>query len=194
MQAAPQNMRVENMPDRIERDRNVREGYQRGWGMQFNKLAEQIVKEPLFVQAFQLAKGRTIVGSYNLMNLYLIIHRYLGRLESRNIIELGSYRGGSAVFMAYCLKNLYPELKIYALDTFEGMPETEDVDWVKPGDFGNTSLDEIRGFAQKQKLDNLIFVKGRFQDTLPALLQSAPTFGLAHIDCDTYPAVKYCQD
>lgn len=189
-----QNMRVENMPDRIERGRNVREGYQRGWGMQFNKLGEQITKEPLFAQAYQLAKDRTIVSPHNLMNLYLIIHRYLGRIESQDVIEFGSYRGGSALFMAFCLKNLYPGAKIYALDTFEGMPETDDVDWVKPGDFGNTNLDEIRAYAQQMKLDNLIFVKGRFQDTLPVLLESAQPFGLAHIDCDTYPAVKYCQD
>ena len=59
-----QNARVEHMPDRIERGRNVRDGYQRGWGLQFDKLADRIAKEPLFGQAYQLAHGRTIVATY----------------------------------------------------------------------------------------------------------------------------------
>jgi predicted O-methyltransferase YrrM len=189
-----QNMRVEHMPDRIERGRNVRDGYLRGWGLQFDGLADRIAKEPLFAQAYQAARGRTIVAPLNLLNLYLIIQRFLGPLKSQDIIEFGSYRGGSAVFMAWCLKHLHPGAKIYALDTFEGMPETEDVDWVKPGDFGDTNFDNIRAFAHQAGLDNLVFVKGRFQDTLPTLLKTVRPFGLAHIDCDTYSAVKYCQD
>jgi predicted O-methyltransferase YrrM len=189
-----ENARVEHMPDRIERGRNVRDGYQRGWGLQFDKLADRIAKEPLFGRAYQLAQGRTVVAPYNLINLYLIIQHFLGRLESQDIIEFGSYRGGSAVFMAWCLKKLYPGAKIYALDTFEGMPETEDVDWHKPGDFGGPNIEEICDFADQAGLDNLVFVKGRFQDTLPILLKSVRPFGLAHIDCDTYAAVKYCQD
>jgi len=95
-----ENARVEHMPDRIERGRNVRDGYQRGWGLQFDKLADRIAKEPLFGRAYQLAQGRTVVAPYNLINLYLIIQHFLGRLESQDIIEFGSYRGGSAVFMA----------------------------------------------------------------------------------------------
>ena len=93
-------MRVEHMPDRVERGRNVRDGYRRGWGLQFNKLADRVAKEPLFAQAYQTARGRTIVAPLNLVNLYLIIQGYLGRLESQDIIEFGSYRGGSAIFMA----------------------------------------------------------------------------------------------
>ena len=192
--AQNQNMRVEHMPDRIERGRKVRDGYWRGFGLQFDKLADRITKEPLFVQAYKVARDRTIVTPYNLMNLYLIIRHFLGRVESQDIIEFGSYRGGSAMFMACCLKDLYPGAKIYALDTFEGMPETEDVDWHRPGDFSDINLDDIRAFAQQAGLDNLVFVKGRFQDTLPTLLKTARPFGLAHIDCDTHPAVKYCQD
>jgi predicted O-methyltransferase YrrM len=182
------------IPNRVERGRNAHDGYQRGWGLQFGKLGDSIVKDPLFVAAHSLTKNRTVIGGYNFFNLYLIIRFFLGKLESQDIIEFGSYRGGSALFFAACLKDLYPAAKVYALDTFEGMPETESIDWVKPGDFGDTNIDNLREFAASAKLDNLIFIKGRFQDTFPGLAANSGQFGLAHIDCDTYNAVKYCQD
>jgi len=54
------------------------------------------------------------------------------------------------------------------------MPETEEVNWVKLGDFGDTNLEEIRAFAQQAERNNTVFVKGRFHDTLPIPLRALP--------------------
>ncbi len=178
----------------FENNRNVYEGYQRGWGLQFGGLRDQVKTDPLYKQALKLVAGRAIIMEENLMNIFLIIKFFLPKLSSQNIIEFGSYRGGSAIFMAHCSRELYPEAKVYALDSYEGMPPTDDkVDLHQQGDFSNVDLDEIKSYASSLKLENIIFVKGLFEDTLPAIQQDQIEFGLAHIDCDIYSGVSYSQ-
>ncbi len=191
-------MKLPEFPSRtnvFENARNVYEGYQRGWGLQFGDLRSQVLKDPLYIDACKLVVNRSIVSEENRMNLFLIIKFFLAKLDSHNIIEFGSYRGGSAIFMARCLQELFPEAKLYALDTFAGMPKTDPTkDLHDEGDFADASLEEVSDFAKKAGLDNIVFVKGFFEDTLPAILEQNTTFGIAHIDCDIYPAVSYSQE
>jgi predicted O-methyltransferase YrrM len=146
------------------------------------------------MRAGRLASSRTVVSPVNLANLYLIIRFFLGNLESQDVVEFGSFRGGSAFFMAFALKAYFPDAKVYALDTFAGMPETAKVDMHRSGDFsGGVDLNEIKAAAKREGLDNLVFMKGLFQTTFPALASEVRSFGLAHIDCDILPSVAYCQ-
>lgn len=179
----------------FENGRNIYEGYQRGWGLQFGDLREKVLNDELYQKACELIAGRSIVTEENRMNLFLIIKYFFPSLSSQNIIEFGSYRGGSAIFMAYLLRELYPEAKLYALDTFEGMPETDaKVDLHDAGDFDDVDVEEISGYAKSLGLSNIVFVKGFFEDTLPAILDEGTEFGLAHVDCDIYSGVAYSQD
>jgi len=54
----------------------------------------------------------------------LLVKFYLPRLPFGHIIEYGSYRGGSAFFMAAIAAKYLPRTQVYALDTFAGMPQT----------------------------------------------------------------------
>ena len=105
--------------------RNVKEGYERGWGLQFGKLRDQILGETLFKEARRVAGGRSVMSEGNCLNLYLLITRYLQPLVGGDILEFGSYRCGNAVFMACLAAKLYPGMQVYAFDTFAGMPETD---------------------------------------------------------------------
>jgi hypothetical protein len=97
--------------------------------------------------------------------------------------------------MGVLLKHLYPQAKVYALDTYEGMPVTDfNADSCPAGIFNETSLDELRAYLLSIGLDNVFPVKGLFQDTLDGVLAKGETFGLAHIDADIYTACKYAQD
>lgn len=182
------------VPDAWAEGRNPREGYQRSAELQFGRMAQEIEADPLYRDALKLALGRTLVAPNHRMNLYLIIRFFLGRLPSRNIIEFGAYKGGNAIFMAACLRVLYPEAKVYALDTYGGMPETADVDLHSQGDFNDVDLDELRAYSAKIGLTNIEFVKGRFEATAEELSRRAGPFGLSHVDCDIYSAVKYSAD
>lgn len=184
-----------NRENIFDNGRNIYEGYQRGWGLQFGELKQQVLNDPLYKESCKLIVGRSIVTEENRMNLFLMIKEFFPKLRSKNIIEFGSYRGGSALFMANCLRNLYPEATLYALDTFEGMPVTDKkLDLHDQGDFSDVSLDEIQSHAEKCNLTNIKFVKGVFEDTLPAIIDEGVEFGLAHVDCDIYSAVAYSQN
>jgi predicted O-methyltransferase YrrM len=183
-----------DIPNRVERGRNPYEGYQRGWGLQFGRLFEALKKDEVFVRAGRLAQARSVVSPMHLANIYLIIRFFLGRLASQDIIEFGSFRGGSAFFMARCLKEFFPDARVYALDTFDGMPDTAAIDWHKRGDFSGADVRDVRSAAKMEGLDNLKFEKGLFQATFPIVASNVAAFGLAHIDCDIFASVHYCQN
>jgi len=179
----------------LRKGRSVYGGYQRGWGLQFGELSKAVQKDPLYREALNVAKGRTILMEHNRMNLYLIMKFYLSKLTPGHIIEFGAYLGGNAIFMAYIAKELYPDMRIYALDTFEGMPKVDQsIDAHKEGDFSDINLDELKAYVKKIGLDNLEFRKGLFQDTTEEVLAEAGNIQLAHIDCDIYESVLYSYD
>lgn len=178
----------------IRGGRSPREGYQRGWGLQFGGMKEVVEAEALYRHALDNIGLPTWVAPEKRANLYLIATRFLPGLASQTIIEFGTYKGGNALFMALVLREIAPAAKIYALDTFAGMPTTDrSIDAHNAGDFKDTSLDDLDRRIEELGLTNLIPVKGLFQDTF-ATLPADAMFGLAHIDADIYSAVKYAQD
>ena len=191
-------LELQDLPDMlgvaqgIRQGRNVYDGYQRGWGLQFAGLKEKVLADPLYQEAVKVSQDRTIIGVDNRMNIYLILHFYLDKVPSGHIIEYGSYRGGNAIFMAYVVQKLYPGMKVFALDTFEGMPKTDkDVDAHNAGDFQDCDVNELQARVNELKLDNLVLVKGLFENTNEGVMAQAGKISLAHIDCDIAPAVKF---
>jgi len=117
---------------------------------------------------------------------------FLGKIPFGHIVEYGSYRGGNAIFMAYVAQRLYPGMKVFALDTFEGMPQTDkNVDAHDVGNFSDVDLRKLQRRVDELKLDNLLLIKGLFEDTNDIVMKQAGKISLAHIDCDIASAVKY---
>lgn len=182
-------------PDTIIGGRSARDGYQRGWGLMHAGLAEKVAADPLYRAAVEASGGWSLMVEAKRMNLFLILTAFSDRLDGRDVIEFGSYRGGNALFMAHVMKALAPKAKVYACDTYAGMPATDaERDLHGAGDFSEASYEALAKRRDKLKLKNLVIVKGLFQDTFPGIAKSKPRFGLAHIDCDIYSGVKYAQD
>jgi predicted O-methyltransferase YrrM len=178
--------------DVVVKGRNPLDGYSRGWGLQFGDLREKILADPIYRLGLKLAQGRTIQAELCRMNLFLIVRFYLPRLAAGDIIEFGSYRGGSAIFLAAAAKAVGLDSHVWALDTYEGMPQSDPtIDLHKKGDFHDVDYGELVQFARDAGLENLTFVRGRFEDTMPDLIRRARPISLAHIDCDIYSAVAY---
>jgi hypothetical protein len=164
----PQGLGVAN---ELRNRRNVYEGYQRGWGLQYGGLREKILSDSLYQEAYEVAKDRTIMSPDNRMNIFLIMRFFLGKVPFGHIVEFGSYRGGSAIFMAYVAKQLYPGMKVFALDTFEGMPFVDKrVDAHNSGDFSDTDLISLQARVAELGLDNLVLVKGLFENTQASVM------------------------
>lgn len=180
------------LPDRIVKGRNPREGYARGWGLQFGGLTEKIRADPVYRDAMRLAERRTIQAEACRMNLYLITRFQLHKLEAGDIIEFGSYMGGCAIFLAAVAKATGLKAHVWALDTYAGMPQTDmTIDLHRKGDFPGVDVNELRMYAADVGLDNITFVQGLFEDTTEGVLRQAKPIVLAHIDCDIKSAVAY---
>ena len=95
-----------------------------------------------------------------------------------DIAEFGVYDGGHTIELAKYGR------KVWAFDTFEGMPAQEfqpGVDRDEPGKFnpGRTPEEMFEGYPQ------IIPVQGRFVETLPTIPQDLQIC-FAFIDCDLY--------
>ncbi len=175
----------------IRKGRNVAAGNLRGWGLEFGDLLPAMMEIPEFAAAHALAAGRTLVTTPKLANLYLIL-RFAAQAIPGEVIEFGSYRGGSALFMALLLRSWGSAKKVFACDTFAGMPPTDrDIDMHRLGDFADATLEEVTSARDAAGLtEKLVLVKGLFEDTLPSVRQGR-MFCLAHVDCDIYQPIRY---
>lgn len=182
-------------PWQIHLGRAIRLGHLRGWGIEYGSLKDEISRQPEFVEAMALARTRgSLLTPAKLMNLYLLLRYGLPQLEQGDIVEFGSYRGGSAIFMASLLRAFGSHARVYALDTYAGMPETDALrDLHRKGDFIDTSLEEFRAEVARQQLGAWVEpVQGVFDATFDALMQrSGGRIAIAHIDCDIYEGVRY---
>lgn len=173
----------------IDSGRNVKAGYRRGVGIEMGALVPKIQSDPDWIAATAASRGRSIVWLPRLMNLFLII-KYSSL--PGNIIEYGSFNGGAALLMAALAKRLRPGCKVFALDTFEGMPPTDEkLDWHRAGSFASNKLEELENIRREEGLDNLVILKGLFQDTCPSIPKPDRRFFLSHVDCDVYELVRY---
>src|SRR5262249_20710359 len=105
-------------------------------------------------------------------------------------------KGGSAALMALALKRSGQSRKLWLFDTFEGLPAptSADADFEIANLYTGScagSLTEVKDLFKNLGVDeNVTFVKGLFQETLPAT--NIPSIAILHIDGDWYESVKTC--
>jgi len=183
------------IPAGLRAGRSPRDGYARGWGLEFGGLAEKVRADPLYREAVALVTGRSFVSEARRMNLYLLLRFYLPALARGHIVEFGAYKGGNAVFMAHVAAKTLPGVQVYALDTFAGMPATDKtVDAHNAGDFGDNSYEDVQAYVAGTGLANLHLVRGTFEETAATLVREKGPFALAHVDCDIHSAVVHAYD
>ena len=110
---------------------------------------------------------------------------------SGDVIECGTWKGGSAVNLSLICRIVGRKLRIY--DSFEGLPEGELDDreaiHYKKGDYLGT-LDEVQSNIKRYgAIECCEFVKGWFKDTLPKL--DSPVL-LAFLDVDLEASLHTC--
>lgn len=108
-----------------------------------------------------------------------------------DVIECGTWKGGCAANLSLVCKIVGRKLKIY--DSFEGLPKGQDGDreanHYQKGDYCG-SLEEVKTNIQRYgAIECCDFIKGWFEDTLPAL--SSPVL-LAFLDVDLEASLETC--
>ncbi len=65
--------------------------------------------------------------------------------------------------LAYVCQRLHAGTKVFALDTFQGMPSTDKtIDAHNAGDFADVLFDDLDAYVRSLYLDNLTLVRGQF--------------------------------
>lgn len=183
---------VSNIADGLRLGRSPRDGYARGYGLEFDALSEKIALDPLYRSASALAEGRSIQSERNRMNLFLLLRFFARALPRGDIVEFGSYRGGSAIFMARVAQELLPGTRVFAFDTFSGIPYADRaIDQHTAGDFNDVDFEELSSFVADAQLSNLHLIRGRFEETAPSAIGRIAGIRLCHVDCDVREAVAF---
>lgn len=138
---------------------------------------------------FDIHKKCEIYTMTSFERMYLLYNavKYIVKQQvPGDLVECGVWRGGSSMVMAHTLMKMNETTrKVYLYDTYTGMakPMDRDVDFLgrsaikewaknKKGDFNKwaySSLEETKGnlFKTSYPKDNLVFVQGKVEDTIP---------------------------
>ena len=124
-----------------------------------------------------------------LINLRSIFRQIASWGTPGDIVEFGSYRGLSAIWLARFRDEFgLDEKRIVCLDSFQGLPETTQA-WAK-GQFADTSQAEMESnldrYLTTRQRDNIHLVAGWFSDpeVVSRYRQLVENVCIAHIDCD----------
>lgn len=134
--------------------------------------------------------GFTMIGNQRLDNIQACFDSVLADEVAGDLVETGSWRGGTTIFMRALLKaHGVTDRKVWVADSFEGLPVPKDQGdgWdLSEVDFLKVSLEQVRSNFEKFDLldDQVEFLKGWFCDTLP----SAPIkeISILRLDGDLY--------
>lgn len=157
-----------------------------------------LVSPSEFSTLYRQVRTRTMCSNARLRSLYRAVRQVVSREIAGDVVECGSAQGGSAALMALTLRRMGAQRKLWLFDTFEGLPapSSHDPDFEIADLFTGTcvgTLDEVRELFQRlQVADNVDFVKGLFQETLP--VTPVARIAVLHIDGDWYESVKICLD
>jgi macrocin-O-methyltransferase TylF-like protien len=162
----------------IEKYKKGKFAYDYRPGPAFFEFADPVVREK-----------RTLLGYDALYVFWQVIHNLAG--VSGEIAEIGSYRGGSAYFIAsVCAAAIGADVPFHVFDTFEGHPEgaisDRDPDQ-EAGFFNATSVDDVREYLSP--FASVHVRKGDILTVLPGLDDAR--YRLVHIDTDLYlPTIR----
>jgi O-methyltransferase len=149
-------------------------------------------KRYLHSPAYSLAKTLSVNDEKRLEVLAKYAHRQAKKFPG-DFIEMGVFKGGSALVMVDALAHHRSEHSLHLLDSWEGLPApgVEDEGAIAyKGVFSEASAqDVVRVLDQLQLAKHCLVHKGWFSNTLKNI--QGP-FALAHIDCDFYDPVKEC--
>jgi hypothetical protein len=143
---------------------------------------------------------------YCLVEAIKYIEKY--KIEG-DIVECGVWKGGSMMAAAKMLNNLGSNNRsLYLYDTFEGMPEPEDVDKNAQGEkarslltadenkeknliwaYSNLETVKTNIFSTNYPFDKIHLIKGKVEDTIPGKMPVK--IALLRLDTDWYKSTKH---
>lgn len=139
-----------------------------------------------FAKHLKKIRGETelLIEDIEAYHIYMAVKRT--QKVPGDIAEVGVYMGGSAKIIC----SVKGEKHLHLFDTFEGLPQVDEIDMVWPfyeGKFA-ASYDHVRDYLKHDK--NVSFYKGVFPDTSEPVREKR--FSMVNLDVDCYESTKQC--
>lgn len=139
------------------------------------------------------ARAHTMIGRRRLRNFREAVETIVKEQIPGDILEAGVWRGGASIYARGVLKAFgISDRTVYVADSFQGLPKPDQRYPADQGDehwnidFLKVSLAEVReNFSAYDLLDDqVVFVEGFFEETLPNL--SIDSLSVLRLDGDMY--------
>jgi O-methyltransferase len=146
------------------------------------------------LEGFSEIAGKVISEGRLGMNydrLYTLWQAVQGAPPDLPIVEIGTYKGGSARFINETLRSMGRSPRYLVCDTFSGHarhdPSIDLPERSNGHNFRNTSAEEVARYLDAASIE---IVKGDIVETASRLPEGP--YGFVHIDVDVYPATSFC--
>lgn len=141
-----------------------------------------------FLSAWQRVRHASMLDLPRLYELWELTEQ--AAKVSGDILEVGTWRGGSAALMGLRMQELDPKRTLIVADTFEGVAKAGPRDpYYSGGEHADTALDTVSTFLHSLALPNIRLLSGVFPDETAHELPDGP-IALCHIDVDVYDSAR----
>jgi O-methyltransferase len=141
-----------------------------------------------FLAAWRRVRSHTLLDTSRLYELWELAAQ--AAKVPGDVLEVGTWRGGSAGIIGLSLRNHAPERTLFVADTFAGVAKAGPRDpYYRGGEHADTGLDTVHAFLHSLGLPNFRLLSGIFPDET-AHLVPVETISFCHIDVDVYESAK----
>lgn len=141
-----------------------------------------------FLRVYQAVRHHTLVDIYRCWELWMLVEQ--AAKVPGAILEVGVWRGGTGVLIAYRASQIGITDPVYLCDTFAGVVKAGDKDsHYRGGEHADTSVEMVEALAQCLGVTNIRILKGIFPEETCSLID-APALRFCHIDVDTHDSAQ----
>ncbi|MFT7700406.1 MAG: O-methyltransferase [Candidatus Krumholzibacteriia bacterium] len=146
------------------------------------------LKDAEFQKTHAAIRNHTLVDIYRCYELWHLLNQT--QHLSGDILEVGTWRGGTGCLMGRRAALMTIDAKVYLCDTFAGVVKTGSSDAnYSGGEHADTSLETVKELAASLNLENIRILQGIFPEDTSAEIADRQ-FRLCHIDVDVYQSGK----
>jgi O-methyltransferase len=146
------------------------------------------LEDRAFMACHEAIRGNTLVDLYRCWELWHLVAQV--RHVDGDILEVGTWRGGTGALMGRRAKDLHLPLEIFCCDTFTGVVKTgaEDSHYAG-GEHADTAAPVVEALLARVGADNVRILQGIFPEDTGERVEGR-TFRLVHIDVDAYRSAR----
>jgi O-methyltransferase len=151
-------------------------------------------EDTAFKRVFERIRKATLVDVYRLYELWQLVEQCKGL--SGAMLEVGTWRGGTAGLLATRARELDMSTRLYTCDTFRGVVKASAHDRLyRGGEHSDTSRERVQALFDELELgqQQVHILEGIFPEETGAAIHGEH-FRLCHIDVDTYESAKDVAD